>query len=107
MFDGCCCLPQGDGSGSTSIYNNDVFKDENFECKHTGPGLLSMANSGPNTNGSQFFISCNKCEWLDNKNVVFGRVLDGMMTVRKIEAVSTGANNRPKLDVKVSQCGEL
>jgi len=98
---------KGDGNGSLCIYDSTVFKDENFELKHKAAGLLSMANSGPDTNGSQFFITCNKCEWLDGKNVVFGQVIDGMLTVRKIEAVTTGVNNKPKLPVVVSQSGQL
>lgn len=98
---------KGDGSGCISIYGGQPFKDESFEFKHTGPGLLSMANSGPDTNGCQFFITCNKCEWLDNKNVVFGHVIDGMLTVRKIENVSTGVNSKPKLPILISQCGQL
>jgi len=98
---------KGDGTGRTSIYGGDVFDDENFTHKHKQAGLLSMANSGPNTNGCQFFITCNKCEWLDGKNVVFGQVIDGMLTVRKIENVLTGINSKPKLAVVVSQCGEL
>ncbi|KAF4694337.1 Peptidyl-prolyl cis-trans isomerase H [Perkinsus olseni] len=71
--------------------------------------LLSMANSGPNTNGCQFFITCNKCDWLDSKHVVFGKVLDqqSMMTVRKIENAQVGENSRPKLPITVSECGEL
>jgi len=84
------------------------FADENFVGKHTGPGLLSMANSGPNTNGSQFFITCAKTEWLDDKHVVFGRVIDeGMLIVRKLEAVATGQNNKPKLPCVITQCGEM
>ena len=97
---------KGDGTGSISIYQG-VFKDENFQLLHKEPGLLSMANSGPNTNGSQFFITCAKTEWLDNKHVVFGKVIDGMLTVRRIENVGTGPNNKPKLPVIISQCGEL
>ncbi|KAF8742314.1 hypothetical protein AX14_005184 [Amanita brunnescens Koide BX004] len=96
----------GDGTGSFSIYG-DKFPDENFTEKHTGPGLLSMANSGPNTNGCQFFITTAKCDFLDGKHVVFGRVVDGMLTLRKIEHVSTGPNNRPKLTVKIVECGEM
>ncbi|KII84856.1 hypothetical protein PLICRDRAFT_45677 [Plicaturopsis crispa FD-325 SS-3] len=97
---------KGDGTGSFSIYG-DKFPDENFEEKHTGPGLLSMANSGPNTNGCQFFITTAKCDFLDNKHVVFGKVVDGMLTLRKIENVPTGPNNRPKLTVKITECGEM
>ncbi|CAE6491310.1 unnamed protein product [Rhizoctonia solani] len=97
---------QGDGTGSFSIYG-DKFPDENFEMKHTGPGLLSMANSGVNTNGCQFFITTAKCDFLDGKHVVFGKVTDGILTLRKIENVATGPNNRPKLTVKITECGEM
>ncbi|KAG4991008.1 hypothetical protein JHK87_024465 [Glycine soja] len=98
---------KGDGSGCVSIYGLK-FDDENFTAKHTGPGLLSMANSGQNTNGCQFFITCAKCDWLDNKHVVFGRVLgDGLLVVRKIENVATGPNNRPKLACVIAECGEM
>ncbi|KAF8063223.1 cyclophilin-like domain-containing protein [Lyophyllum atratum] len=97
---------KGDGTGSFSIYG-DKFPDENFQEKHIGPGLLSMANSGPNTNGCQFFITTAKCDFLDSKHVVFGRVIDGMLTLRKIENVPTGPNNRPKLVVKITECGEM
>lgn len=98
---------KGDGSGCMCIYGSK-FDDENFIAKHTGPGLLSMANSGSNTNGSQFFITCAKCDWLDNKHVVFGRVLgDGLLVVRKIENVATGPNNRPKLQCVIAECGEM
>lgn len=96
----------GDGTGSFSIYGKN-FPDENFLEKHTGPGLLSMANSGPNTNGCQFFITTAKCDFLDGKHVVFGKVIDGMLTLRKIENVPTGQNNRPKLVVKIVECGEM
>jgi peptidyl-prolyl isomerase H (cyclophilin H) len=92
---------KGDGTGSMSIYG-DKFPDENFIEKHTGAGLLSMANSGPNTNGCQFFITCDACDFLDGKHVVFGRLIDGLLTLRKIENVSTGPNNRPKLPVKIT-----
>ncbi|KDN45883.1 putative peptidyl-prolyl cis-trans isomerase [Tilletiaria anomala UBC 951] len=96
----------GDGTGSFSIYG-EKFDDENFQEKHTGPGLLSMANSGSNTNGCQFFITCAPCDFLDGKHTVFGRVIDGMLTVRKIENVSTGQNNRPRQAVRVTECGEM
>jgi len=97
---------KGDGTGSFSIYG-DKFPDENFIEKHTGAGLLSMAHSGPNTNGCQFFITTAKCDFLDGKHVVFGKVIDGMLTLRKIENVPTGANNRPKLVIKITECGEM
>lgn len=99
-------MAQGDGTGVFSIYGGH-FDDENFVARHTGPGLLSMANSGKNANGSQFFITCNKTEHLDGKHVVFGRVIkDGLRTVRQIENVPT-AGDRPKLAVVISQCGEM
>jgi len=99
---------KGDGTGCLSIYG-EKFGDENFELKHTGPGILSMANSGKDTNGCQFFLTCDKCEWLDGQHVVFGRVIDNpsLLTVRKLENVSVGANSKPKLDCVISECGEL
>jgi len=99
---------KGDGTGSISIYG-ESFEDENFTIKHDQPGLLSMANTGPNTNGCQFFITCTKTDWLDNKHVVFGKVIDSksMLTVRKIENVAVGSNNKPKLTVTISECGEM
>ncbi|KAL7749997.1 Peptidyl-prolyl cis-trans isomerase-like 1 [Sorochytrium milnesiophthora] len=97
---------KGDGTGSLSIYG-EQFADEKFTLKHTGAGLLSMANSGPNTNGCQFFITCAKTDFLDNKHVVFGKLVDGLLTLRKIEAVPTGPNNRPKQTVIITECGEM
>lgn len=96
---------RGDGTGSISIYG-DKFDDENFTHKHIGPGLLSKANSGPNTNGSQFFITCAPCEFLDGKHVVFGRVIEGMNVVRLIEDVPS-PQGKPKLDVVIIECGQM
>lgn len=97
-----------DGTGRTSIYG-ESFADESFVVPHAGPGLLSMANSGPNTNACQFFLTCAAASWLDGGHVVFGRLLDegSLFLLRKIESVSVGANNRPKLPVVIDQCGEL
>ncbi|CAB3224693.1 unnamed protein product [Arctia plantaginis] len=97
----------GDGTGVMSIYGGSTFADENFVLKHDSPGLLSMANSGKDTNGCQFFITCAKCNFLDNKHVVFGRVIDGLLVMRKIENVPTGPNNKPKIPVTISQCGQM
>jgi peptidyl-prolyl isomerase H (cyclophilin H) len=96
-----------DGTGVMNIYNGTVFPDENFSLKHDAAGLLSMANSGKDTNGCQFFITCSKCNFLDNKHVVFGRVIDGLLIVRKIENVPIGSNNKPRLPISVSQCGQM
>lgn len=95
-----------DGTGVFSIYGGH-FVDENFKLKHSGPGLLSMANSGKDTNGCQFFITCAKCDFLDGKHVVFGRVIDGLLVMRKIENVPVGPNNKPKIPISISQCGEM
>ena len=98
----------GDGTGRVSIYG-DRFADENFTLRHTGPGLLSMANSGTDTNGCQFFLTCAKCDWLDGKHVVFGKVIDeeSLLVLRKIENVPVAAGNKPKIPVTISECGEL
>uniref|UniRef100_A0A3Q0T546 Peptidyl-prolyl cis-trans isomerase n=1 Tax=Amphilophus citrinellus TaxID=61819 RepID=A0A3Q0T546_AMPCI len=101
-----CIIIKGDGTGICSIYRGP-FADENFRIKHSAAGLLSMANSGPGTNGCQFFITCTKCDWLDGKHVVFGKLVDGLLVMRKIENVPTGPNNKPKLPIVIAQCGEM
>lgn len=97
---------QGDGTGGESIYG-EKFADENFIIKHTKAGQLSMANAGPGTNGSQFFITCKDTPHLDGKHVVFGHVVDGMDIIKQIENLPCGQNDKPEMDIIVEDCGEM
>jgi len=95
--------PTGTGRGGESIYGKNFADELSKELKHTGAGILSMANSGPNTNGSQFFVSLAPCPWLDGKHTIFGRVLKGMQVVKRMGNIQTDKTDRPVGDVKITK----
>jgi len=93
------------GTGGKSIYGTK-FQDENFQLKHTEPGMLSMANAGPNTNGSQFFLTVAATSWLDGKHVVFGKVVEGMNVVKAIEGKGS-QSGKTSAKIVIADCGQL
>ncbi|CAO3614262.1 unnamed protein product [Cunninghamella blakesleeana] len=95
----------GDGRGGESIYGR-TFPDENFTIKHTSRGLLSMANAGPNTNGSQFFITFDQTPWLNGAHTVFGEMVDGEHTLKVLESLGSGGGNT-QAKIVIEDCGEL
>jgi len=96
---------KGNGTGGESIYGIK-FPDENFVRRHSGPGMVSMANAGPNTNGSQFFITTVPTPWLDGKHVVPGQVIEGFNVVKAVEAIGSN-DGKPQKAVIISNCGQM
>lgn len=99
--------PTGTGRGGESMWGGKFEDEIHPELKHTGAGILSMANAGPNTNGSQFFISLAPAPWLDGKHTIFGRVYSGMGVLERIGNVQTDANDRPTTDVQLLKASAL
>ncbi|KAH9694748.1 peptidyl-prolyl cis-trans isomerase CYP21-1 [Citrus sinensis] len=99
-------IVRGDGKGSDSIYGG-TFPDENFKIKHSHAGVVSMVNSGPDSNGSQFFITTVKASWLDGEHVVFGKVIQGMDTVYAIEGGAGTYSGKPRKKVTIADSGEI
>ncbi|CAH6719679.1 peptidyl-prolyl cis-trans isomerase [[Candida] jaroonii] len=97
-------ITKGDGTGGKSIYG-DKFRDENFKSKHHRPYLLTMANTGPNTNGSQFMVTTTVCSWLDNRHVVVGEVIEGFDIVEQIKSYGSD-NGIPKTSITITNSGE-
>ena len=97
---------RANGTGGESIYG-EKFPDENFKLKHTKPFLLSMANAGPNTNGSQFFITFISTPWLDGKHTVFGEVVSGQDLVQAMEANPVAPGDKPIKPIVITDCGQL
>ena len=97
---------RGNGTGGESIYG-EKFADENFKLTHDAPMLLSMANAGPNTNGSQFFITTVKTDWLDGKHVVFGRVTKGEQIIKAVEKLGSSPMGKTRSKITIADCGEL
>jgi cyclophilin family peptidyl-prolyl cis-trans isomerase len=98
-------ITKGDGTGGMSIYGRN-FKDENLKLQHYKRGLLSMANAGPDTNGSQFFLTFVECPWLNGYHCVFGELIEGDKILAQIEEIGT-REGKPKAEIKIVDCGEV